>query len=92
MRSILKQYPAYAENMALIQISLAAGNSIDSLLTVREKEIAGLVAAGMSNQGIAAKLFVTEITVKKALQNIYAKLNINSRTALTKIIIEHQSR
>ena len=92
VRSILKQYPAYAENMAQIQSSLAAGNSIDTMLTAREKEIAGLVAAGMSNQGIAAKLFVTEITVKKALQNIYAKLNINSRTALTKIIIEHQSR
>jgi LuxR family maltose regulon positive regulatory protein len=91
VRSILKHHPAYAENTALIQTSLTAVDSFAALLTAREKEIAGLVAAGLSNQKIAATLFVTEITIKKALQSIYAKLNINSRTGLTKIIIEHQA-
>lgn len=90
VRSILKHYPVYAEKLALIQSSLTAADNLAGLLTAREKEIAGLVAIGLSNQRIAANLFVTEITIKKALQSIYAKLGINSRTTLTKIIIEHQ--
>ncbi len=57
-------------------------------LTPREMEIAELIASGLSNQAIAKTLHVAEVTVKKALQNIYAKLGIGGRTALVKIIVE----
>lgn len=55
-----------------------------STLTEREREIAELVATGLSNQAIARTLFIAEITVKKALQNIYAKLGVSNRTALVR--------
>ena len=62
-----------------------------SLLTDREWAIAELVATGMSNRVIGETLYIAEVTIKKALQSIFAKLNINSRTALTKIVIEQKT-
>jgi predicted ATPase/DNA-binding CsgD family transcriptional regulator len=49
-------------------------------LSPREREILGLVAAGHSNQAIAASLVVGVSTVKKHLTHIYAKLGVTSRT------------
>ena len=48
-------------------------------LTSREKEILSLVAKGESNQQIADKLFVREVTVKTHLNSIYRKLKVKSR-------------
>jgi DNA-binding NarL/FixJ family response regulator len=50
-------------------------------LTPRELEVLRLVAAGKSNREIAAELVVSEHTVARHLQNIYAKLRVSSRTA-----------
>jgi DNA-binding NarL/FixJ family response regulator len=52
-------------------------------LTSRELEIVRLVSAGLRNREIAHRLFVKEGTVKIHLHNIYRKLNLNSRMALT---------
>jgi DNA-binding NarL/FixJ family response regulator len=49
-------------------------------LTARELEILRLVAAGMSNNRIAAQLWVAEQTVKFHLSNIYRKLGLANRT------------
>lgn len=49
-------------------------------LTSREKEVLALVAKGASNQEIAEKLFVREVTVKTHLNNIFKKLNVTNRT------------
>ena len=62
------------------------------VLTARELEIAGLVAAGMSNRLIADTLYVEAVTVKKTLQNAYAKLGISSRTILVKMMLERNKR
>jgi DNA-binding NarL/FixJ family response regulator len=50
-------------------------------LTTREAEILELVAAGLSNAAIAERLWVSPGTVKKHLENIYAKLEVSNRTA-----------
>lgn len=50
-----------------------------SLLTDREAEVLQLTAEAFSNAQIAAKLYITEATVKRHLTNIYAKLNAVSR-------------
>jgi DNA-binding NarL/FixJ family response regulator len=52
-------------------------------LTSRELEIVRLVAAGLRNKEIAHRLFVKEGTVKIHLHNIYRKLSLGSRMALT---------
>jgi DNA-binding NarL/FixJ family response regulator len=45
-------------------------------LTQREREVLGAAAEGLSNKGIAARLFVTERTVEAHLTQIFSKLDI----------------
>lgn len=49
-------------------------------LTGRERAVLDLVAEGATNGGIAARLRVSENTVKFHLQNIYVKLGVSNRT------------
>ncbi|GAA1576916.1 response regulator transcription factor [Actinomadura kijaniata] len=50
-------------------------------LSPREREVLGLVARGATNREAAAKLFVSEATVKTHLLHLYAKLGVNDRAA-----------
>jgi DNA-binding CsgD family transcriptional regulator len=50
-------------------------------LTPRHWELLHLVAAGHTNGQIARRLGVTEGTVRKHLENVYARLHVSSRTA-----------
>jgi DNA-binding CsgD family transcriptional regulator len=50
-------------------------------LTAREAEILELVAAGLTNAAIAERLWVSPGTVKKHLENVYAKLGVANRAA-----------
>jgi len=56
---------------------------VTNLLTPRELEIVCLVARGARNKSIADTLAISEGTVKIHLHNIYKKLPIDSRLALT---------
>lgn len=49
-------------------------------LTTREIEVLKCIANGLSNREIAQKCMITEGTVKRHTNNIYAKLAVNSRT------------
>ena len=50
-----------------------------SALTVREREVLALVGEALSNRQIAARLSLTEATVKRHLRNIFVKLGAVSR-------------
>jgi len=50
-------------------------------LSQRELEVLELVAVGSTNRAAAAKLFISEATVKTHLLNIYAKLGVSDRAA-----------
>jgi DNA-binding NarL/FixJ family response regulator len=52
-------------------------------LTTREAEVMRLVTSGLSNKQVARQLALSEGTVKIHLHNVYRKLNLGSRTALT---------
>jgi DNA-binding NarL/FixJ family response regulator len=68
----------------------APGGSIDATailraddeepLTDREREVLSLLADGLSNRGIAARLGISEHTVKVHVSTIYAKLGVGNRT------------
>lgn len=59
-------------------------------LTQRELEVLRLVAAGESNRAIASELVLSEHTVARHLQNIFAKLGVSSRTAASAFAFENE--
>ncbi len=56
-------------------------------LTIREKEIIRLLAAGKSNQEIAATLFIGYNTVRNYRARIFAKLEVNTISELVKKVL-----
>jgi ATP/maltotriose-dependent transcriptional regulator MalT len=58
-------------------------------LSERELEVLRLVASGKSNRDVASTLVISEHTVARHLQNIYAKLQVSSRGAATAFAFEH---
>ncbi|MDO5286082.1 MAG: response regulator transcription factor [Actinomycetia bacterium] len=57
-----------------------ARRGLDSL-TVREREVAALLAAGRSNQDIADELYVSLATTKATITRIFSKLGVDNRVA-----------
>ena len=60
-----------------------------SVLTARELEVTRMVASGLRNKEIAARLEITEGTVKFHLHGIYEKLQIDGRYALMSYARDH---
>ena len=57
-------------------------------LTAREVEVLRLIASGMTNNEIAAELFLSVKTVSRHLSNIFTKVGVTSRTAATAFAFE----
>jgi ATP/maltotriose-dependent transcriptional regulator MalT len=72
----------------LARVSTGSGPSYG--LSERELEVLRLVASGKSNREIASALVISEHTVARHLQNIYAKLRLPSRAAATAFAFEHE--
>lgn len=64
----------------IVEKEPAIKTNANELLTQRETELIGLIAMGLSNKEIADKIFVSENTVKKHLNNVYMKLDVTRRT------------
>jgi DNA-binding CsgD family transcriptional regulator len=57
-------------------------------LTVREQQVIAFVAQGKTNSEIAELLWIAPSTVRKHLENIYAKLGVHTRTAAAAFVRE----
>jgi len=58
-------------------------------LTEREREILGLLAEGMRNDEIAAKLFISPQTVQTHVRNILGKLRVHSKLEAVAFAVRH---
>ena len=68
--------------------SPAAKSAATPLLTAREKEVLALIAEGMTNQEIAAKLYVSPLTVDSHRKNLLAKFEVKNTAAMVKVALE----
>jgi DNA-binding CsgD family transcriptional regulator len=57
-------------------------------LSRREAEILACIIQGQDNKAIAVKLGIKIDTVRKHLENIYRKLNVQSRTEAIALVLE----
>lgn len=69
----------------LSQLEPIGGSDESADLTRREQEVLVLVAQGMTDKEIAARLSISIYTVKSHLRNILSKLQVNSRRQAAKL-------
>ncbi len=69
-------------------LSSSATPHILTVLSQRERETLSLVAQGLTDAQVAQELRLSPHTISKHLHSIYGKLNINSRSAATRIALE----
>jgi NarL family two-component system response regulator LiaR len=88
-------HPEVAKKLMLAvaekESSTARGAAIDpeNNLTERECEVLQLIADGMNNREIAAKLVISEKTVKTHVSNILSKLHLDDRTEAAIYALRH---
>ena len=63
------------------RVRLVLYEGLANALTTREREILDLVAEGRTNKEVAAELWISTGTVRRHLENAYAKLGVHTRTA-----------
>ena len=69
-----------------LSVAPAAGRA--GGLTARELEVVRLVATGRTNRAIAEELVISEKTVARHVSNVFAKLGVSSRSAVTAFAYE----
>ncbi len=99
-----EQYLSSSLALAMFQHQQAASSSVDpsallpavgqalSTLTDREREILTLLAEGLSNKAIAARLYLSVRTVEGHLANIYTRLGVHSRMEAALIAAQYNLR
>ena len=79
IEAVLRRCEWHKEAKSKQEANINNNVSID-VLTPKEKEVLALVAKGASNQEIADKLFVRDVTIKTHLNSIFKKLKVTNRT------------
>ncbi len=92
----LEAAPALARADALVARLVAPPPATSAALpfglTAREAEVLAVLAEGLTDQQIAARLFVSRNTVNTHTRAIYGKLGVTSRAAATRIAMHHGLR
>ena len=78
-----------APDLARLEALIGKRGRGDHGLTARELEVVRLIARGRSNREIAHALVISERTVARHVQNIFAKLRVSSRASASVFAAEH---
>ena len=93
MAELTSARAAFSRLGAIADAAMASGylgdDPLPGGLTWRQAEVLRLVAAGKRNREIAESLVISEHTVARHLQDIYAKVGVSSRAGATAFAIEH---
>jgi DNA-binding CsgD family transcriptional regulator len=89
-RSLVADAARQASELGMAPIASSAGNLIEELdaaepptpLTRREREVAELVAKGLTSREIGERLYLSERTVQNHVQHILTKLNLSNRSQI----------
>lgn len=88
-RSVFESLGAAPDLARLAPSATASSGVRPGGLTAREAEVLALVAAGGTNHEIAEALVVSDHTVRRHLQNIFAKIGVTSRAGATAYAFTH---
>jgi ATP/maltotriose-dependent transcriptional regulator MalT len=80
------------ERMARVYGLGSASQDGAATLSVREREVLGLVASGKTNDEVATALFISPVTVKAHLRHIYEKLGVRNRVEAAALATELPSQ
>jgi LuxR family maltose regulon positive regulatory protein len=80
VRAYAQQVLLAFERRAGIIPPASSAHTLPERLSQREQEVLRLVAQGLTNQQIAARLVISVRTVKKHVENIHGKLGVQNRT------------
>ena len=85
---LVKRGPTSANQQAGRFVWLLSQDGKDKLaaLSAREREIASLIVDGATNKEVAAKLRISERTVKGHLSNVFQKLRVTDRLKLMLLV------
>ncbi len=84
-----KVFEELGANLDAQAVSAIRRSALPKGLTKREAQVLALVAAGNTNRQIADELTLSQKTVARHLENIFAKLGVSSRTAAARFAFEN---
>lgn len=87
IEAVLRRSKWNSEQSSVKEKKINKNVNIDAL-TPKEKEVLALVAKGASNQEIADKLCVQDVTIKTHLNSIFKKLKVSNRTQAVLLAME----
>ena len=87
IEAVLRRSKWQSEQLTKKERTINKNVSIEAL-TPKEKEVLALVGKGASNQEIAEKLCVQDVTVKTHLNSIFKKLKVSNRTQAVLLAME----
>ena len=79
-RRVLAAFPAAESKQADLPETQDSNSRLIEPLSERERQVLQLIAQGLTNPEIAAKLYLSLNTIKVHTRNIYGKLDAHSRT------------
>ncbi len=90
LRTAVEAIPAHAPALDILGLPRCTMDGIPpSVLSPRERQVLGLMAEGLTNREIGARLGIKSITVNTFVSRIFTKLGVENRAAAAAYAVRH---